>query len=116
MVMEFLKVSSKSSPSSVAGAIAGMIKDGVPVEIQSVGAGAVNQAVKAIAIARGFLSPVGIEIVCAPSFADISINGENRTAIRFTVEPRYLRGTKKAELGEDARYDWAAYGANFSES
>jgi len=114
--MEFLKVSSKSSPSSVAGAIAGMIKDGVPVEIQSVGAGAVNQAVKAIAIARGFLSPVGIEIVCAPSFADISINGENRTAIRFTVEPRYLRGIKKAELGEDAKYNWAAYGANFSET
>ena len=61
-----LKVSSKSSPASVAGAIAGMMKDGVPVEIQSVGAGAVNQAVKAIAISRGFLSPVGIEIVCVP--------------------------------------------------
>jgi stage V sporulation protein S len=115
-VMEYLKVSSKSSPSSVAGAIAGMIKDGVPVEIQSVGAGAVNQAVKAVAIARGFLSPVGIEIVCAPAFADISINGESRTAIRFTVEPRYLRGTKKGELGEDAKFDWVAYGANFSES
>ena len=64
-----LKVSSKSSPASVAGAIAGMMKDGVPVEIQSVGAGAVNQAVKAIAISRGFLSPVGIEIVCVPSSA-----------------------------------------------
>lgn len=86
--MEFLKVSSKSSPSSVAGAIAGMIKDGVPVEIQSVGAGAVNQAVKAIAISRGFLSPVGIEIVCVPAFADIFIDGESRTAIRFSVLPR----------------------------
>jgi len=86
--MEFLKVSSKSSPSSVAGAIAGMIKDGVPVDIQSVGAGAVNQAVKAIAISRGFLSPVGIEIVCVPSFADILIDGEKRTAIRFSVIPR----------------------------
>jgi stage V sporulation protein S len=86
--MDFLKVSSKSSPSSVAGAIAGMIKDGVPVEIQSVGAGAVNQAVKAIAISKGFLSPVGIEIVCVPSFADIIIDGENRTAIRFSVMPR----------------------------
>lgn len=83
-----LKVSSKSSPASVAGAIAGMMKDGVPVEIQSVGAGAVNQAVKAIAISRGFLSPVGIEIVCVPSFADIVIDGEYRTAIRFLVEPR----------------------------
>ena len=83
-----LKVSSKSSPASVAGALAGMIKDGSHVEIQAVGAGAVNQAVKAIAISRGFLSPVGIEIVCAPSFADIVIDGEYRTAIRFTVEPR----------------------------
>ena len=83
--MDFLKVSSKSSPSSVAGAISGMIKDGVPVEIQSVGAGAVNQAVKAIAISRGFLSPVGIEIVCIPSFADITIDGESRTAIRIAV-------------------------------
>lgn len=83
-----LKVSSKSSPASVAGAIAGMIKDGSPVELQSVGAGAVNQAVKAIAISRGFLAPIGIEIVCVPSFADIVIDGEYRTAIRFTVESR----------------------------
>ena len=87
-----LKVSSKSSPASVAGAIAGMIKDGVCVEIQAVGAGAVNQAWKAIAISRGFLSPVGIEISCVPSFTDIVIDGEYRTAIRFTVEPRYTRG------------------------
>lgn len=86
--MGCLKVSSKSAPASVAGAIAGMIKDGVTVDIQAVGAGAVNQAVKAIAISRGFLSPVGIEIVCVPSFADIVIDGEFRTAIRFAVEPR----------------------------
>jgi len=97
--MEFLKVSSKSSPSSVAGAIAGMIKDGVHVEIQSVGAGAVNQAVKAIAIARGFLSPIGIEIVCAPAFADINIDGETRTAIRFVVEPRYIRSNPADDFG-----------------
>lgn len=88
-----LKVSSKSSPASIAGAIAGMIKDGVPVEIQAVGAGAVNQAVKAIAISRGFLSPVGIEIACIPSFADIVIDGEYRTAIRFAIESRQLHGT-----------------------
>lgn len=95
--MDYLKVSSKSSPSSVAGAIAGMIKDGVPVEMQCVGAGAVNQAVKAIAISRGFLSPIGIEIVCAPSFADIDIGGEYRTAIRFSVEPKYVRATHNLE-------------------
>ena len=93
-----LKVSSKSSPASVAGAIAGMIKDGVAVEIQAVGAGAGNPAGKAIAISRGFLSPIGLEIMCVPSFADIVIDGEYRTAIRFAVEPRYLRGT--ADGGE----------------
>lgn len=95
-----LKVSSKSSPASVAGAIAGMIKDGSCVEIQSVGAGAVNQAVKAIAISRGFLSPIGIEIVCIPSFADIVIDGEYRTAIRFDVEPRHARAASTSDSFE----------------
>lgn len=95
-----LKVSSKSSPASVAGAIAGMVKDGMFVEIQAVGAGAVNQAVKAIAISRGFLSPVGIEIVCIPAFADIIIDGEYRTAIRFSVEPRYIRGAVSVNHAE----------------
>ena len=66
-----------------------------------VGAGAVNQAVKAIAISRGFLSPIGIEIACVPSFADIVIDGEYRTAIRFTVDPRYTRGVAQP-LGDDA--------------
>ncbi len=92
-----LKVSSKSSPASVAGAIAGMVKDGVPVEMQAVGAGAVNQAVKAIAISRGFLSPVGIEISCIPSFADIIIDGEYRTAIHFSIKAQYLHGTTESE-------------------
>lgn len=83
--MEFLKVSSKSSPASVAGAIAGMVKDNVPVNLQCVGAGAVNQAIKAIAIARGFLIPTGVDISCAPTFSDIEIGGENRTAIKIAV-------------------------------
>lgn len=82
-----LKVSSKSSPASVAGAIAGMIKEDQSVELQAVGAGAVNQAIKAIAIARGFLSPLGLEIATYPRFADIVIEGEYRTAIRFTLKP-----------------------------
>lgn len=80
-----LKVSSKSSPANVAGAIAGLIKDGKSVEIQSVGAAAVNQAIKSVAISRGFLSPVGIEISVMPAFATITINDETRTAIRFKV-------------------------------
>ena len=83
--MDYLKVSSKSSPASVAGAIAGLVKDEVPVNIQCVGAGAVNQAVKAMAIARGFLIPTGVDISCAPTFSDIEIMGESRTAIRFAV-------------------------------
>ena len=83
--MECLKVSSKSSPASVAGAIAGMVKDGVPVNMQAVGAGAVNQAIKAIAIARGFLIPAGYDVSCAPSFSDIEIDGQMRTAIRIAV-------------------------------
>lgn len=111
--MEFLKVSSKSSPSSVAGAIAGMIKDGVHVEIQSVGAGAVNQAVKAIAIARGFLSPIGIEIVCMPAFSDISIDGETRTAIRFVVEPRFMRGASSANNDENTKLDSQQFQSQF---
>jgi stage V sporulation protein S len=92
-----LKVSSKSSPASVAGAIAGMVKDGVPVEMQAVGAGAVNQAIKAIAISRGFLSPVGIEIACIPSFADIIIDGEYRTAIHFAIYARYTHGVQSID-------------------
>ncbi len=100
--MEFLKVSSKSSPASVAGAIAGMVKDGVPVNLQSVGAGAVNQAIKAVAIARGFLIPTGIDISCAPTFADISINGDNRTAIRIAVYVHRLTPPTDATSTDDS--------------
>lgn len=90
--MDFLKVSSKSSPASVAGAIAGLVKDGEPVNMQCVGAGAVNQAIKAIAIARGFLIPTGVDITCAPTFSDIQIGGESRTAIRIAVCVHRLSG------------------------
>lgn len=100
--MDYLKVSSKSSPANVAGAIAGMVKDGVPVEIQSVGAGAVNQAIKAVAIARGFLVPSGLDILCAPTFQDVQIDGERRTAIRLSVFPQALAapGTATAPISE----------------
>ena len=86
--MEVLKVSSKSNPNAVAGALAGIIREQGAVEIQTVGAGALNQAVNAVAIARGFLAPSGVELTCIPAFADILINGEERTAIRLLVEPR----------------------------
>ncbi|KKQ94751.1 MAG: Stage V sporulation protein S [candidate division CPR2 bacterium GW2011_GWC1_39_9] len=86
--MEVLRVSSKSSPNSVAGALAGVIRERGAAEMQVIGAGALNQAVKAIAIARGFVAPSGLDLVCKPSFADITINGEERTAIRLLVEPK----------------------------
>ncbi len=84
--MNVLKVSSKSSPNSVAGALAGVIRDHREAEIQAVGAGAINQSIKAVAIARGFLSPSGIEIGIIPSFTDINIGGEERTAIKLIVK------------------------------
>lgn len=86
--MEVLKVSSKSVPNSVAGAIAGVIREQKKVEIQSIGAGAANQALKAIAIARGYLAPSGIDLVCVPSFYNVVINGENKTAIKLLIEER----------------------------
>ena len=86
--MEVLKVSTKSNPNSVAGALAAIIKEKNIVEIQAVGAGAINQAVKAIAIARGFVAPSGRDIVCVPAFTDIEIYGEERTAIKLIVQPR----------------------------
>ena len=86
--METLKVSSKSNPSSVAGALANVFKDKTSVEIQAVGAGAINQAIKAIAIARGFVAPSGKNLVCTPAFQDISIEGEERTAIKLIVDAK----------------------------
>ena len=86
--METLKVSSKSNPNSVAGALANVIKDTSSVEIQAIGAGALNQAIKAIAIARGFVAPSGKNLVCIPAFTDILIDGEERTAIKLIVETK----------------------------
>lgn len=83
-----LKVSSKSNPSKVAGAIANMYREEKTVEIQTIGAGSLNQAIKAVAIARGFVAPSGDELVLIPSFSDITINGEEKTAIKLIVESR----------------------------
>ena len=86
--MEVLKVSSRSVPNSVAGAISGVIRDKGAVEVQAVGAGAANRAIKAIAIARGYLAPVGIDMICIPAFANVEIDGEERTAIKLICEQR----------------------------
>lgn len=86
--MEVLKVSSRSEPKSVAGALAAVLREEGAAEVQAIGAGAVNQAIKAIAIARGFVAPNGIDLVTIPAFAEITIDDEERTAIKFIVEPR----------------------------
>lgn len=86
--MEVLRVSTKSNPNSVAGALAGVLREKGTAELQAVGAGALNQAVKAVAIARGFVAPSGIDLACVPAFADIEIDGEERTAIKLIIESR----------------------------
>ncbi|EQK92151.1 stage V sporulation protein S [Clostridioides difficile CD127] len=86
--MEVLKVSSKSNPNSVAGALAGGLRERGVAERQAIGAGALNQAIKSIAIARGFVAPSGMDLVCIPAFTDIEIEGDKKTAIKLIIEPR----------------------------
>lgn len=86
--METLKVGTKSNPNAVAGALANAIKEKNSIEIQAIGAGALNQAIKAIAIARGFVAPSGINLVCIPAFTDIIIDSEERTAIKLIIETK----------------------------
>ena len=85
---DVLKVSARSRPSAVAGAIAGVVRENGRAEVQAIGAGATNQAVKAVAIARYYLRETGIEAICLPAFIDVTIDDEDRTAIRLIVEPR----------------------------
>ncbi|KPL25070.1 MAG: stage V sporulation protein S [Anaerolineae bacterium SM23_84] len=86
--MEILKVAAKSRSTAVAGAIAGVIRETGRAEVQAIGAGAVNQAVKAVAIARGYLAEDGIDIVCVPSFVEVVIGSQERTAIKLVVEKK----------------------------
>jgi stage V sporulation protein S len=88
LTMDVLKVSAKSNPNSVAGALAGVLRERGNAELQAIGAGALNQAIKAVAIARGFVAPSGVDLICIPAFTDIVIDGEDRTAIKLIVEPR----------------------------
>ena len=86
--MALLKVSSRSNPNAVAGAFAGVVREHGRVEVQVVGAGALNQAVKAVAIARSMLGTQGVDLVCVPAFAEIEIDGQPRTAMHLVVERR----------------------------
>ncbi|NCF66302.1 MAG: stage V sporulation protein S [Chloroflexi bacterium] len=85
--MSLIKVSARSRTAAVAGAIAGMMRENNQVEVQAIGAGAVNQSIKALIIAKGYLAEEGIDLVCTPSFVEVDIGGQERTAIRLLVEP-----------------------------
>jgi len=87
-VMEVIKVSAKSRSTAVAGAIASVIREQGRAEAQAIGAGAVNQAVKAVAIARGYLALDNLDVICIPAFVEVAIEGQERTALRFIIEPR----------------------------
>ena len=86
--MDVLRISTKSNPNSVAGAIAGLIKEKGKAEMQAIGAGALNQAIKAVAIARGFVAPAGVDLICIPAFTEIKIEEDERTGIKLLIEPR----------------------------
>jgi len=86
--MDIIKVSGTSRTSAVAGAIAGVVRENKRAEVQAIGASAINQAVKAMALARGYLANDGFDIIFIPEFVDVQIEDKIRTAIKFTVEPR----------------------------
>jgi len=86
--MDIIKVSGTSRTSAVAGAIAGVVRENKRAEVQAIGASAINQAVKAMALARGYLANDGFDIIFIPEFVDVKIEDKVRTAIKFTVEPR----------------------------
>lgn len=86
--MDVIKVSAHSRSTAVAGAIAGVMRDYNHAEVQAIGASAVNQAIKAIAIARNYLLLDGIDIVCYPEFVEIDIEGKDRTAVKLMIMPR----------------------------
>lgn len=108
--MEIIRVSARSRSTAVAGAIAGVIRERGLAEVQAIGASAVNQAIKAIAIARGYLQEDGIAIACAPAFTEVDIEGAERTAVRFTVwklDPDVLPPSLVAGFGDQPQADGA---------
>lgn len=86
--MNIIKVKATSRTAAVAGAIAGVVRENKHADVQAIGAGAVNQAVKAMVLAKGYLAEDGIVVVCIPEFVDVEIDGKVRTAIKLVVEPR----------------------------
>lgn len=86
--MDIIKVSANSRTAAVAGAIAGVMREHKHAEVQAIGAGAVNQAVKALVLAKGYLAGDGIDVICVPEFVDVEIDGKIRTAVKLVVDPR----------------------------
>jgi len=86
--MDMIKVSANSRTSAVAGAIAGVVREHKRAEVQAIGAGAVNQSVKALVLAIGYLKNDGIDVVCVPEFVDVTIDDKVRTAVKLVIEPR----------------------------
>ncbi len=86
--MDVIKVKANSRTAAVAGAIAGVVREHKRAEVQAIGAGAVNQAIKALVLAKGYLAEDGVFVVCIPEFVDVDIDGNVRTAIKLVVEPR----------------------------
>lgn len=99
--MDIITVSAKSRSTAVAGAIAGVIRESRHAEVQAIGAGAVNQAIKAVAIARGYLEQDGLDLVCQPTFTEVDINGEERTAVRLTIDARPRAPAPQGETGNE---------------
>src|SRR5262249_6725198 len=89
-MVDIIKVSARSRSTAVAGAIAGVIREHKRAEVQAIGAGAVNQAIKATAIARGYLADEGVDVICIPYFTEVTIEDQERTALRLIVEPRVI--------------------------
>jgi stage V sporulation protein S len=100
--MDLIKVASSSRSTAVAGAIAGVMREQSHVDVQAIGAGAVNQAIKAVTIARGYLELDGIDIICLPEFVEVLIDGQERTAVRLKVETRMSSPTPWAETKTEA--------------
>ena len=93
--MDLIKVSANSRTAAVAGAIAGIIREHRHAEVQAIGAGAVNQAMKALALATGYLKEDGIQVACVPEFTDVTIEDKVRTAIKLVIEPNGANGTSQ---------------------
>ena len=100
--MTILKVSSTSPSTAVAGAIAGVVRETGHAELQAIGAGAVNQATKAVAIARGYLALDGIDVILVPTFTEVTIGNDVRTALRMMVEPRRNNNDQENDLASNA--------------